>query len=221
MSSGLLGWLYGRRKIKLISSVNRHLDLAARCVGDVVEASRKALEGEEYTGNLEILARREEEADRLRRTIIHDLTKSELTAEDKDDLSHLVKRVDMIADYARGAGRILAVLSDLSRLPERLKQSIRSMVDLLPECSQATKKCIETLLNSRDQALSYADQVERIEEEVDEAYARCRKMLIEEAGDMPAAYVVLLAQFLDALEDTADSCEDTIDQVRIIAVHIR
>jgi predicted phosphate transport protein (TIGR00153 family) len=220
MASGLIGWLYGRRKSRLISSVVRHLELATRCVEDISEATHRALNDENADDILELLNEREREADRYRRKIIYELARSELTAEDKDDLSHLVKRVDMIADYARGAGRILAILPKLGELPTELRSCILDMAKLLVKCSEATRRCVETLLEDKEEALKYADKVEEAEEEVDEAYGRCRKLIVDGLDNLPAPRIVFLSQFLDALENTADSCEDTVDQVRVIAIHI-
>ncbi|MDW8062302.1 MAG: DUF47 family protein [Nitrososphaerota archaeon] len=220
LASGLIGWLYGKRKSRLTSSVVKHLELANRCVEDISEATHRALNDEDPSGILELLNEREREADSYRRSIIYELSRSELTAEDKDDLSHLVKRVDMIADYARGAGRILAILPRLERLPVELKSCISDMVELLVKCSQATRRCVETLLEDKEEALRYADRVEEVEEEVDEAYGRCRRLVADSSDNLPAAHLIFLSQFLDALENTADSCEDTVDQVRVIAIHI-
>jgi predicted phosphate transport protein (TIGR00153 family) len=220
LASGLIGWLYGRRKSRLISSVVRHLELATRCVEDIAEATHKALNDEDIDEILELLNEREKEADRYRREIIYELARSELTAEDKDDLSHLVKRVDMIADYARGAGRILAILPKLGGLPIELRSCISNMAELLVKCSQATRRCVETLLEDKEKALKYADKVEEAEEEVDEAYGKCRRLIVDGLDALPASCIVFLSQFLDALENTADSCEDTVDQVRVIAIHI-
>lgn len=220
MASGLIGWLYGKRKSRLTSSVVKHLELATRCVEDISEATHRALNDEDPSGILELLNERKREADSYRRSIIYELSRSELTAEDKDDLSHLVKRVDMIADYARGAGRILAILPRLERLPIELKSCISDMVELLVKCSQATRRCVETLLEDKEEALRYADRVEEVEEEVDEAYGRCRRLVADSSDNLPAAHLIFLSQFLDALENTADSCEDTVDQVRVIAIHI-
>lgn len=220
MASGLIGWLYGRRKSRLISSVVKHLELATRCIEDISEATRKALNNEDPSGILELLNEREKEADGYRRSIIYELSRSELTAEDKDDLSHLVKRVDMIADYARGAGRILAILPKLGGLSVELRSCISDMVELLVKCGRATRRCVETLLEDKEEALKYADIVEEVEEEVDEAYGRCRKLIVDSLNDLPATHIIFISQFLDALENTADSCEDTVDQVRVIAIHI-
>ncbi|MBS7642062.1 MAG: DUF47 family protein [Candidatus Bathyarchaeia archaeon] len=220
MASGLIGWLYGRRKSRLISSVVRHLELATRCVEDISEATHRALNNDNPIDILELLNEKEREADTYRRSIIYELSKSELTAEDKDDLSHLVKRVDMIADYARGAGRILSILPKLGDLPVELKSCIRDMVELLVKCGQATRRCVETLLEDKEEALKYADKVEEIEEGIDEVYGRCRRLIVDNSDKMPVAHIIFLVQFLDALENTADSCEDTVDQVRVIAIHI-
>ncbi len=63
-------------------------------------------------------------------------------------------------------------------------------------------------------ALDAADEVEKLEEEIDIAYAEDRGRLSTLTSSLPASVVVLLYEALNALENAADSYEDSCDIVR-------
>ena len=90
------------------------------------------------------------------------------------------------------------------------------------DCIWALRRCLEKLADRDiDESLRLADEVERIEEEVDDHYQKARQLLLslDRSTNMGAA--ILLSEFLDSVENTADRCEDTCDQVRVIAVRTR
>jgi uncharacterized protein Yka (UPF0111/DUF47 family) len=67
--------------------------------------------------------------------------------------------------------------------------------------------------------LKAADQVERLEEKVDKLYQTARSNLVDiKTNGIRVGSVILLAQFVEAIENTSDRCEDTCDQVRVMAV---
>ncbi|MEM3793889.1 MAG: DUF47 family protein, partial [Candidatus Bathyarchaeia archaeon] len=72
-----------------------------------------------------------------------------------------------------------------------------------------------------EEALKIADTVERLEEEVDERYLEARGMYPTlDYSRVNPGEAILISQLLDAIEYIADWSENTIDQVRIIAIRI-
>jgi uncharacterized protein Yka (UPF0111/DUF47 family) len=74
-----------------------------------------------------------------------------------------------------------------------------------------------------EESLKEADEVERLEEKVDKLYQEARGGLKDiesnvETNVIQVGSIILLTQFLDYVEQTADSCEDTCDQARVMAV---
>ncbi len=63
--------------------------------------------------------------------------------------------------------------------------------------------------------------MERIEEEVDEQYHQARSYYPKmNLNKINSGEVILISQFIDAIEYIADWCENTIDQVRVIAISL-
>ena len=83
-------------------------------------------------------------------------------------------------------------------------------------------KSVETLLHDPIEAVNLANEVEMLEEEIDELYSVARGHLSSlEYPEFTSGALILLNQFLDALETIADWCENTCDIVRAIAVRRR
>jgi len=83
------------------------------------------------------------------------------------------------------------------------------------------RKCIDALYHDLNEALKIADIVEKLEEDVDEIYSEVRKQyLIVDSKEIKVGELILIAQFFDVIENIADWCENTIDQVRVVAIRL-
>jgi len=69
--------------------------------------------------------------------------------------------------------------------------------------------------------LNLANKVELLEEDIDELYSQARKILADfDFKGWTMGSLILLNEFLDALETVADWCENTADIVRAISVRM-
>jgi uncharacterized protein Yka (UPF0111/DUF47 family) len=91
---------------------------------------------------------------------------------------------------------------------------------VIKSCVIKLDDCIEKLTNREFQdALKAADEVERLEEQMDGLYQRARGSISTlKAVDTEIGQAILLSDFMDALETITDRCEDSCDEVRVIAV---
>ena len=216
--SELIKWFEKRRETKALATVQRHLVLTTRIVADLemaIGASIRKDEKEKQTG-IKRVTSGEKEADRLRRKVMDDISKGELSPIDRADLMELVKKVDMVADWSRESTRVLTAVS-MDQVPTTLKNVFMEMVRNVRDCALSLQKCVNKMMTKPEEALRAADTVERKEEKVDDIHEKARTLLGKE--DLPAAGVaVLVSQLFEAIEMIADSCEDACDQVRVIMV---
>lgn len=222
MSKELLEWLRRRRKVSAIERMEDHLELTVECVESLYSAIKISVSGlEDSAQKLKELSHKEVEADFMRRAILNELSASELMPDDKAALMDLVRRIDWIADWAREAGRLMTIIR-IRELSEELKNTIIKMAERVRECAYNVKNTISMLLFDVEKALENADRVERLEEEVDDIYEECRKIFVkvDSCRNVTLGETIMIAQFLDALENVADWCENTVDQVRVIAVRV-
>jgi predicted phosphate transport protein (TIGR00153 family) len=175
---------------------------------------------EQANESISKLSRMEEEADALRREMTLELTKGELPAIEREELMHLCRNVDWITDWIREAGRIL-LATPIIKFPSKLGLLGLEMIKKVKECVWMVRKCIDALYHDLNEALKIADIVEKLEEDVDEIYSEVRKQyLIVDSKEIKVGELILIAQFFDAIENIADWCENTIDQVRVVAIRL-
>lgn len=216
--SELVRWFEKRRETKALTTVQRHLALATQIVEDLEKAVVASVENksEEMRRCIARIASGEREADTLRREIMDEISKGELSPTDRENLMELVKRVDMVADWSRESTRILGAIR-MEHVSKPLKAELIEMVGSVKECTRSLQKCVNKMMTKSEEALQAADMVEREEEKVDEIHEKARILIADEDG-LKAGIVVLISQLFEAIEMIADSCEDTCDQVRIIMV---
>lgn len=216
--SELLNWFQRRRETRALDVMRRHLATTMSIVDDLEQAIEAAVSNEEDETErlVEGITKGEKEADALRRSFMDELSKGELPAADREDLMHLMKRVDMVADWCREATRLINVIP-MEEVPKSLRRAFVEMAAGLKNCAQSLGKSITKMADSPDDALRAADEVERNEEKVDDLHEKARVLLAKEKT-MNAGIAVLASQLLEAIETAADSCEDACDHVRIIIV---
>ena len=216
--SELIKWFEKRRETKALATIQRHLALTTGIVEDLEKAIRAAIKKDEKELKrcIERMASSEKEADALRRKVIDDISKGELSPTDRVDLMDLVKRVDMIADWSRESSRILGAIP-MEHIPNSIKDEFIEMVQSVKECAVSLQKCVNKMMTKPEEALQAADAVEREEEKIDDIHEKARALLGKE--EMPKAGIaVLVSQLFEAIEMIADACEDACDQVRVIMV---
>jgi len=216
--SELIKWFEKRRETKALATIQRHLALTPGIVEDLEKAIIASIKGDEKERQrcIERVSSGEKEADTLRRKVMDEISKGELSPADRADLMDLVKRVDMVADWSRESTRVLGAIP-MEHVPDSIKEEFIEMVKSVKECALSLQRCVNKMMTKSQEALQAADAVEREEEKVDDIHEKARKLLGKE--ELPKAGVaVLVGELFEAVEMIADACEDACDQVRVIMV---
>jgi len=216
--SELIKWFEKRRETKALATVQRHLALTTGIVEDLEKATVAAIKKDEKEMQrcVERVAKSEREADTLRRKVMDEISKGELSPTDRVDLMDLIKRVDMVADWSRESSRIMRAIP-MEELPKTIQDEFLEMIKSVKECAVSLQKCVNKMMTKPEEALQAADVVEREEEKVDDIHEKARILIGRE--DLPkAGAAVLASQLFETIEMIADACEDACDQVRIIMV---
>ena len=216
--SELLKWFEKRREAKAVVTMQKHLATTISAVEDLERAVKAAVKGDEKEerGAIDRVTSAEKEADRLRRVVMTELARGELPPIDREDLMHLMKRVDMIADWSRESTRILDA-TPMQDAPETLKKAAVQMVEGVRECATALRKTVNSMTEKPEEALKAADEVERLEEKVDDIFEESRRLLAKEEK-LKVGVAILMNELFEAIEQASDACEDACDQVRVIVV---
>jgi uncharacterized protein Yka (UPF0111/DUF47 family) len=99
-------------------------------------------------------------------------------ADYREDLLHLVKRLDTLADHVKDAARCMEMLGDI-QLPQELIESTVHMTSTLVDCASALRVSTEKITVTPEEAIEGSRKVEEIEHKIDEDYLKTKKLLIK------------------------------------------
>ena len=212
-------WFSERRKTKVLEMADRQMTLAIDTVIELEKAINSALNSdkEKARASFDKLSRIEQEIDELRRIVFEELTRGNLQSKDREDIMHLVKRLDQMADHVKDASRAVILLLEAEVPKEMWKQFAKTAKDLV-DCATTLRKAIENLGTNPAKAMELAKQIDKIEQQVDEKYLKSKAMLLKYSKETDAATILLLKDLIEEMEHVADACDDTADYVRILTV---
>jgi predicted phosphate transport protein (TIGR00153 family) len=212
-------WFAQRRKSKVLEIADRQMTLAIDTVVELEKSINAALKGKQKkaTESIERLSTTEHEIDELRRIVFEELTRGNLPSKDREDIMHLVKRLDQMADHVKDASRAVLVLLD-AKVPNVMWiQFVETAKDLV-DGATTLRKAIEKLGTNLTEATELAKKIDEIEHRVDEKYVKSKSLLLKHSNKMDAATILLLKDLIEEMEHVADACDDTADYVRILSV---
>jgi predicted phosphate transport protein (TIGR00153 family) len=212
-------WFAKRKKSKVLEIADRQMNLAIDTVVELEKAINAALIGnkEKAVASFNRLSSAEHEIDELRRIVFAELTRGSLLSKDREDIMHLVKRLDEMADHVKDASRAVILLLETKVPAEMWEQFALTAKDLV-ECAETLLKAIEMLATDPPKAMELAKQIDVIEGVVDEKYLKSKSLLLRFSAEIDAATILLLKDLIEEMEHVADSCDDTADYVRILTV---
>ncbi len=212
-------WFAKRRKSKVLEIADRQMTLAIDTVIELEKSINAASEGdkEKAKASFEKLSLVEHEIDQLRRIVFEELTRGSLHSKDREDIMHLVKRLDEMADHVKDASRAVILLLDANVVKEMWTQFAKTAKDLVAGAT-TLRNAIEKLGTDPPGAMKLAKQIDEIEGRADEKYLKSKALLLKHSNKMDAATILILKDLIEEMEHVADACDDTADYVRILTV---
>jgi predicted phosphate transport protein (TIGR00153 family) len=212
-------WFEKRRRTKALDlaqeQITKAIDtvtLLNQAVGCISEGKRK-----EATQSTQTLFKVEEEVDRLRTEVFMELSKgAALFADYREDLLHLVKRLDTLADHVKDAARCIEMLGD-TPIPKEFSENSFHMTSLLVDCSHALKGSIEKISSNPPGAIEGAKKVQDIEHEIDQYYLKTKSSFVKLGGQINCGVMVIFDDMIEFIEQAADMCADTADYIVILS----
>ncbi|MBM3291663.1 DUF47 family protein [Candidatus Bathyarchaeota archaeon] len=214
-------WMRSRKQVRVISMIREHskgtvmaIEQLQRCI-DYAKKDKI----DEMNRAYNVLSQKEKENNELKRQIITELAKGDLPSKEREDLMRLAKENDQVISWINETSRIL-VEFEYKNTPEGLKNIIDEMVVVIHACVIKLDECITRLMDKEFQnALKAANEVENREEEMDTLYKKARALIYSfDKIEIGIGSAILLTQFIEGLENITDRCEDTADEVRVMAI---
>lgn len=212
-------WFERRRRTKALDLAQEQITKALDTVTLLHHAVRSLSKEnkKEAMRHIENLLEAEKEVDKLRTEVFMELSKgTALFAEYREDLMHLVKRLDTLADHVKDAARCAKMLAD-AQIPKELWEKTAHMVSTLVECANALRGSIKKITVNSAAAIKGAKKVERIEGKIDEEYLETKSLFVKYGDQINSGTMVIFDDLVEFIEHAADMCADTADYIVILA----
>ena len=155
----------------------------------------------------------------MRRKILLEIERKVDDAFLKDYLAKLLRMLDRVSEWIKEASRYLDIIPYLE-IPIELREKIEELSRLDLEAIESIFNAAKALIKGdRNAVLKYTLEAEEIEEKADEILHIARKNLVVIGGSIEnPALIVMLRDFIEALENVTDYAEDVADILRLIAL---
>ncbi len=160
------------------------------------------------------------EADKYRRDLMAEIVSSVRSDDLKEDLSKLLRMLDRMSEWIKEASRYLDIVPYLE-VPVEIREKIEKLSYLDKRAAEELSEAIKALLEGDEEEMKRrVEEVERIEEEADELNHVAKKTLVSIGYTLTnPAIVVMLRDFIEALETATDYAEDVADIIKLLAIH--
>ncbi len=160
----------------------------------------------------------EDDADRLRRRIQKDVSIGELNPSIRLNLSHLVKRLDDVANCSTGVARRIVTIpvSFWEQSSEETVSIILKIIETTVEAVEYLDKIVLDLVKERKNVREYAKLINQYEHEVDLLNIKLRKSLQETDYNINFFTIFTIGNIFDILEAISDSIEGVADYIMVL-----
>ncbi len=212
-------WFEQRRKTRGLELAHDQITKAFDTVTWLHKATKSFSEknfkeAQKYIDNL---YKTEEGVDTLRTDVFMELSKgAALVADYREDLLHLVKRLDTLADHSKDAARCLEMLSGAD-IPQELSDKTVVMTGKLVDTAQTLRSSIEKISSDPAEAIKEAKQVGDIEHVIDAEYLETKSLFVKYGESLNCGAMVIFDDLIEFIEQAADMCADTADYILILS----
>lgn len=217
--TSLLEWFYSRRE----SVVSRDMRGHAQDVGDTIIEFNRAMsmlcrgEREQALDALKRSFLAEKAADAREQSLSEELSRGDLEEKNREDLLHLVRRMDYAADWCKEAGMNLQLVLEIGiPVPLEIWKKFNTMTVELEKMAKGLKICVDNLGVNNDLVLRTRTDIEDSEHVMDDMYFMMKKEFF--LSNMDARAIYLMRDLLHGVENSADNFKDSADIIHILIV---
>lgn len=199
----------------------KHAQLVQKCVRELDKGIKILLETKDNEQAHEIFLKvdtLEGEADSMRREIMADVSKGELNPSVRADLSHLVKRMDDVANCATGVARRIDTIpnSFWEQTSDETIGLISEMMNTSVECVEYLDKILIDLLGERKNVKEIAGRINNLEHKIDVLNIKLRKSLQQTDYKINTFTVFTVGMTMNIIEAISDSIEVVADYILLL-----
>lgn len=219
--SKLLSSLRKNATGKTIKAAKEHVLKASECVMTLRAAFQKFNEGvefEEVLKKLNVVSELEHQADQIRRSIILEISSSEIEDKTREALLHLVKNVDNIANQTNATARIFDHVPQEYFEMLMKEGEILKMLDTTVEAIKALINMLEELVSNGKKIDELNQKIQVLEHDVDNDLSNMYERLVNMDITIQPFIAIQISAGLNFLEGITDAIEDTADYIKLLTI---
>jgi len=153
----------------------------------------------------------------IKKNLLNRIEEMRLEATFKEDIFHLIKRLDAISDWVKEASRELTIIPYLD-IPQDMRRGIDNLINIVVDAVKSTVTAVKHVLNNDiDKARELINLVNELEEKADMVDVENRGLLIKLHDQFkPITLAILIHDLNRDLEEAVDACRDVADYLRLI-----
>jgi predicted phosphate transport protein (TIGR00153 family) len=217
----LIEYLKRERTLKALEKSIKHAQIVQKCVTELNIGLNLLLRENDLDKAHDIfhnVDKLERDADELRRVIQKDISRGELNPTIRQNLSHLIKRMDDVANCCTGVARRINTIpvNFWEQSSDLTINLILEMMETTVECVQYLDKIVIDLLGERNSIKEYAKQINQHEHKVDLLNIKLRQSLQETDYKINYFTAFTVGNVCDILEAISDSIESVADYIMVL-----
>ncbi len=217
----LIEYLKRETALNALEKTIKHAQKVQECVKTLDTGLQMLLKEKDHDKTHDIFHKvdlLEAEADNLRRELQMDISRGELDPSVRQNLSHLIKRIDDVANCCTGVAR------RIDTVPIKFwKQSSDETINLVSEiikttvdCAQFLDKIVINLVEDRKNVKEIAKKINYYEHEVDLLNIKLRRSLQKTDYNVNYFTIFTIGNIFDILEAISDSIEEVADYIMVL-----
>lgn len=213
-------WFGRKRELEVLNIVRVHFEYILSTVSALRDLIYAFCDGnfDKVDNIFKIIFQRERDADDVKEKILDELSKGPFHPSDKEEIMHLILTADDIASNAKSAGRKISMAKNVV-LPKGISDGLKVLADLSFNITLKLRDAFNTLVENPRKAIDVAEEVERLEEEIDDRRVELIALILEWGENYPKiSRWLMIKEAVENIEAAADRAEDTADVIRMISV---
>jgi predicted phosphate transport protein (TIGR00153 family) len=225
--SSLFEWFKSRNEESAINKTLVHMQKVLECVVEFEKGLSFLIEEKNIDLALKVFFRvneLEHQADGIRRNILNMLSKAELTPTIRENLTHLVKRIDDVANAANASARILIYMNqaDFLKLDNEVHKKILEMVGLSVEAVKKLNIMVHKLLDGKEEETQkLGEEVNTLEHKCDEIHFAINRILVSNNPNINPFSAIEIHNCISELENISDNAEEVADYIIMLTISKR
>lgn len=211
---------FGKRRESVISrGIRDHAEKVCDTISEINRAFG-AMANEDHVKAIDAIRRltySEKEADNVEERMSEELAKGDLAPKEREDLMHLVRRMEDVADWGNEASRDLQLTIEANvSVPVNLWRKFFELTTELEKSSKAMRQSVDAFGVSSETVMSQEKAVGVLEHIIDDMYFSIKKEILMTELDPKGLYILM--DMLRCLEESSDSSKDAVDMLHILVI---